>query len=169
MSLIHLDLKFVERNWNGSICTLLHADHHLRQRHFLKCFLFSIESFWNHRQRSRDHRCVGLFKGLQFYFTHPPVCVTNTTKLFLTVSLQYIFMPEWWFTQKFLCCWELFGPFFACVCVCVCEELSCILMEIFQSGDCSCLDDLFCNQTPLRWSMNTGNPAIFWGLLSFHS
>jgi hypothetical protein len=39
-SLIYLDLSFGQREKNGSICILLHADLELNQQHFLKMLSF---------------------------------------------------------------------------------------------------------------------------------
>jgi hypothetical protein len=38
--LIHLDLTLVQRDRNGSICILLHDNHHLCQHHLLKMLSF---------------------------------------------------------------------------------------------------------------------------------
>jgi hypothetical protein len=39
-SLIHLDLRFVQGNKNGSICIVLHANHQLNEHCFLKMLPF---------------------------------------------------------------------------------------------------------------------------------
>ena len=44
-------------------------------------FFFSTVYFWLLCQRSNDHRCVGLFLGLQFYSIDLPACFC-TNKLF---------------------------------------------------------------------------------------
>ena len=44
-SLINLDLSFVQRDSNRSICILLHANHHLSQHHLLNMLpFFSLAS-----------------------------------------------------------------------------------------------------------------------------
>ena len=40
MSLIHLDLSFVQGDKNGLICILLHADHQMNQQHLLKILFY---------------------------------------------------------------------------------------------------------------------------------
>jgi len=45
MSLIHLDLRIVLGDKNGSICILLHADLQLNQRHLLKMLSYSLDGF----------------------------------------------------------------------------------------------------------------------------
>ena len=44
-SLIHLDLSFVQRDKNGSICILLHDNCQLSQHHLLKMLSFSVGWF----------------------------------------------------------------------------------------------------------------------------
>jgi hypothetical protein len=82
---IHLDLSFVHGDKYGSICIFLHTDHQLEQHHVMKMLSFfplcGFGFFVCHRLS--DHRCVGLFLGLQFYSIDPPVCLcTNTMKFF---------------------------------------------------------------------------------------
>jgi hypothetical protein len=44
--LIHLDLSFVQGDKNGSVCILLHADHHLSQHHLLNIMsFFPVDGF----------------------------------------------------------------------------------------------------------------------------
>ena len=40
LDFMHLDLSFVQGDKNGSICILLHVEHHLTQHHLLKMLSF---------------------------------------------------------------------------------------------------------------------------------
>ena len=86
-SLIHLGLSFVQEirmdqftffymlttSWTSTICW--------------KCCLFPIVWFWLFWERSGDHRCVGLFLGLQFCSIEQPVCVSIQCSLYRYCSV----------------------------------------------------------------------------------
>jgi hypothetical protein len=51
----------------------------VRPESFLKMLSFFIAWFWLLYQISIDHRCVGLFLGLQFHSIDPSVCLCTFT------------------------------------------------------------------------------------------
>ena len=62
-SLIHLNLRIVKGDENGSICILLHVDCQLIQHHLLKMLFFFTGWFQLLCQRSSDISCEGSFLG----------------------------------------------------------------------------------------------------------
>jgi hypothetical protein len=86
MSLIHLDLSFVQGGKCESIfIDSLHVDIQLVQHHLLK-MLFSIVWFWILYKKSCAHMHEGLFLSLQFDCIDQTVCLcTNTTQFFLSL------------------------------------------------------------------------------------
>jgi hypothetical protein len=88
-SLIHLDLSLVQEDKNGSIYIPLHDNHQLCQHHLLKMLsFFPLDGFSSLiKDQSSDHRCVGSFLGLQFYYIDLPVCSCTSTMQFLSQLL----------------------------------------------------------------------------------
>ena len=54
-----------------------------------KCSVSSTVCFYILFHRSSDHRCVGLFQGLQFYSTDWLVCLCTNAMGFYEFALQY--------------------------------------------------------------------------------
>ena len=68
-SLIHLDLSFVQGDKYGFIFIFQHTDCYLDQPHLLKVlsFINCVFKAYLSKIRLGDHKCAGLFPGLQFY------------------------------------------------------------------------------------------------------
>ena len=75
-SLIHLDLRFVQGDKNGSILILLHDNLQMCQHHLLKMLTFS---HWMVLAPLSILKCVDSFLGLLFYSIDlPGFCCTST-------------------------------------------------------------------------------------------
>jgi hypothetical protein len=107
--LYSLELENCTRRQEWPICLLLHDKYQLNQAPFVENAVFSTGWFWLLCQSSSDHRCVGLFLGLQFYSIYLPACHCTNTMQFISLSFCSIAWGQgWWFHQKFFYCWELF-------------------------------------------------------------
>jgi hypothetical protein len=87
-SLIHSDLSFVQGDKNGSICSLLHANHHLSQNHLLNMLSFFHCMFLNSLSKIKY---MGVILGLQLYSIYLPVFFCTNTMLFFCLFVCFCF------------------------------------------------------------------------------
>ena len=74
--LIHLDLCFVQGDKNGSVCILLHVEHHLNQHHLLNMLsFFPLDDFGIFCKNLVTVGILVLFLDLQFYSIDLPVSI----------------------------------------------------------------------------------------------
>jgi hypothetical protein len=83
-SLIHLDLRFVHRNNNGSIHILLHDSYQENQHNLLKMLSFFHWMILAPLSKSSDHMCVASFLCLPFYSIDLPGFCCTITMQFLS-------------------------------------------------------------------------------------
>jgi hypothetical protein len=84
-----LDLSFVKEEWinlHSSTC-----GPPVEPAPFAENGVFlTLDGFSLLCQRLSEHRCVGLFMGLQFYFIDLPTCLCTNTKKLLSLLLHII-------------------------------------------------------------------------------
>jgi hypothetical protein len=86
-SLTHLDLSFVQGDKNGSIRTLLHADHQLNQHHLLK--MLSFFHWMVLAPLSKDQVIIGVWVHFWVFNSSIdlPACHCTSTVQFLSLLL----------------------------------------------------------------------------------